>query len=83
MHPPSQLVLCSIQAAPSAQFFFSSFPPARSTSYWQGMFFIYFRVISHEFVLSSLRKPCGFFPCFFMGIPLILFLYQNCFISAV
>ena len=35
--------------------------------------FIYFRVISHELVSASLRKPCGFFPWFLTGIPLILF----------
>ena len=48
--------------------------PARSASGWQGMFFIYICVISHEFVSASLKKPCGFFPWFL--IPLILFLSQ-------
>ena len=46
--------------APSVQFFLSSFPLARSASSWQRMFFIYFRVVSHEFVSTSLRKPCVF-----------------------
>ena len=32
------------------------------------MFFIYFRVISHEFVLASLRNPFGF-PMVFDGNP--------------
>ena len=31
-----------------------SFPPALSAFSWQGMFFIYFRVISHELVSGSL-----------------------------
>ena len=41
---------------------------------WQGMFFIYFRVISHEFVSASLKKPCNFILWFLTRIPLILFL---------
>ena len=49
-----------------SQFFFLSFHPARSASSWQGMLFIYFRVISHEFVSASLRKPCVF-PMVFDG----------------
>ena len=60
-----------------SQFFFSSLHPAHSASSWQGrMFFIYFRVISHEFVLASLRNPCGFLPWFLTGIPPILFLQR-------
>ena len=47
-------------------------------------FFIYTCVISHKFVLASLRKPCGFFLWFLMGSPLLLFLSQplskGCFI---
>ena len=38
------------------------------------MFFIYFRVVSDEFVSTSLRKPCGLFPWFLTRISLILFL---------
>ena len=55
-------------------FFFSSLHPARSASSWQGVIFIYFRVILHEFVSVSLTKPCGFSHVFLTGIPLILFL---------
>ena len=40
-------------------------------------FFIYFRVISHEFVSAFLRNPCGFFPWFLTGIPIILFLKKT------
>ena len=54
-----------------------SFALARSASSWQGMLFIYFRVISQEFVSASLRKLRGFFPWFLTGIPLILFLLEK------
>ena len=37
---------------------FSFHLPACSTSSWQGMFLIYFHIISHKFVPASLRKPC-------------------------
>ena len=67
--------------APCAQFFRSSFSPARIAFSWQGMFFIYFRVISHEFVSASLRKPCGFFKWFLTGLPLILFLSNHDFLK--
>ena len=56
------------------QFFFSSLHPAHSAFSWQGIFFIYFRVILHEFVSGSFRKSCAFFPWFLTGIPLSLFL---------
>ena len=39
-------------------------------------FFIYICVILHEFVSTSLRKTCSFFPWFLTGIQLILFLSQ-------
>ena len=48
----------------SSEFFFSSFHSARSASSWQGMFFVYFCVISHQLVSASLRKP---FPMVFYG----------------
>ena len=67
----------AVSFAPCAQFFRSSFSPARITFSWQGMFFIYFRVISDEFVSASLRKPCGFFRWFLTGLPLILFLRND------
>ena len=54
--------------------FFSSLHPGRSASSWQGrMFYIYFRIISHEFTSASLRNSCGSFFWFLTGIPLILF----------
>ena len=63
-------------AAPS--FSFHLYIQLAPLSIWQGLLFIYFRAISHkfrtEFVSASLRKPCGFFPWFFTGIQLILFL---------
>ena len=47
-------------------------------------FFIYTCVISHKFVLASLRKTCVFFLWFLMGSPFLLFLSQprskGCFI---
>ena len=52
-----------------SQFFFSSLRPARSASSWQEIIFIYFCVISYEFVSASLRKPCVFFPMIFDGDP--------------
>ena len=61
------------------QFFFSSFHQARFGSTWQGMFFIDFRVISHEFALAFLGKPCGFFPWFLTGVPFILYISPNSF----
>ena len=67
--------------APCARFFRSSFSPACIAFSWQGMFFIYFRVISHEFVSASLRKPCGFFRWFLTGLPLILFLSNHGFLK--
>ena len=39
----------------------------------QGMFFIYFRVISHKFVSAPLRKPCCFSHDFWRDSHLILF----------
>ena len=67
--------------APCAQFFRSSFSPARIAFSWQGMFFIYFCVISHEFVSAPLRKPCVFFRWFLTGLPLILFLSNHDFLK--
>ena len=76
----ASLIITSIvqysKAAPSFSFHLFihlALLPAGPSS-WQRMFFIYFRVLSHEFVSASLRKPCGFSPWFLTGIPLILFL---------
>ena len=51
---------------------FSFHLPVFSASSWQGLFFVYFRVISQKFVSTLLRKRCGFFQWFLAGIPLIL-----------
>ena len=46
-----------------------SFSPTRSAFSWQGIFFVSFYIISHAFVLTSLRKPSSFFPKVFDGNP--------------
>ena len=71
-HNQYHAVFTNPQTAPS----FSFHLPAHSASSWQGMFFIYICVISHEFVLASLRKPCDFPQWFLTRIPLVLFLSQ-------
>ena len=56
---------------------FTSLQTASSFSFHlPACFFIYTCVISHKFVLASLRKPCGFFLWCLMGNPLLLFLSQ-------
>ena len=69
----------NLQTAPSVSFHL----PACSTFSWLGMFFIYTCVISHKFLLTSLRKPC-FFPWFLTRNPLLLLVSQlrskGCFI---
>ena len=56
---PIIIVLCSTihKLLPVFIFIYQLAPP----STWQGIFFIYFRVISYEFVSAFLRKPWGFF----------------------
>ena len=71
-HNQYYVVFTNLQTAPS----FSFHLPAHSASSWQGMFFIYIFVISHEFVLAF-KKTLWFFPWLLTGIPLILFLSQS------
>ena len=79
-HNQYRAVFTNLQTAP----IFSFHLPACFISSRQGMFFIYTCVVSHKFVLASLRKPCNFFPWILVGILLLLFLSQpksrDCFI---